>query len=557
MTATAPVEGLTRLAGRVRERVERQIELDPLIGKDILELLSSSMYVDPRAIYREYVQNSADAIDEAYASGLLEGERAGRIDIAIDSANRSISIRDNGVGVAAKDAERVLTSFGASRKRGSVARGFRGVGRLAAFGYAQSVSFKTKAAGETHSTEVRWDCRKLKAALTNPSYQGDLRQVVRDVVTFASQLEPKKEEHYFEVRLEKVVRIKNDMLLDPVELEQYLGQVAPAPFKGDFYAANRIETLLGDQVPPCNFLIFINGGKRHITRPYRSEFDAAKGKTDTIRDVEHHLLVDEDGSPQAIVWVAHHSYLGALHSAPDVRGLRARVGDMQVGDEQIFMSHFPEPRFNSWTVGEVHVLDRRIIPNGRRDGFEQSERFIDLVTRLTPILRGIGAKCRSTSAARERVRRFDAGFARVRELFAVLKSRDLTPRRETLARNEIGRVFAEMAKVLGYVGLVKEERQKLKRRLTGLQSEYDNLKTQAGGARPFMGLPPARRQAYEEAIDILYELVPANASGAALVDRLIQRLEKKNPKRSSRKQPKKSSRKLMTRKALTRPRRSA
>ena len=33
------------------------------IGKDILELLSSSMYVDPLSIYPEYVQNAADAID--------------------------------------------------------------------------------------------------------------------------------------------------------------------------------------------------------------------------------------------------------------------------------------------------------------------------------------------------------------------------------------------------------------------------------------------------------------------------------------------------------------
>ena len=40
------------------------------VGKDILELLSSSMYVDPMTIYREYIQNAADAIDEAVDQGL-------------------------------------------------------------------------------------------------------------------------------------------------------------------------------------------------------------------------------------------------------------------------------------------------------------------------------------------------------------------------------------------------------------------------------------------------------------------------------------------------------
>ena len=36
-----------------------------VIGKDILELLSHAMYVDPLSVYREYIQNSADSIDEA------------------------------------------------------------------------------------------------------------------------------------------------------------------------------------------------------------------------------------------------------------------------------------------------------------------------------------------------------------------------------------------------------------------------------------------------------------------------------------------------------------
>ena len=31
-----------------------------IIGKDILELLSSAMYVETLTIYREYLQNSAD-----------------------------------------------------------------------------------------------------------------------------------------------------------------------------------------------------------------------------------------------------------------------------------------------------------------------------------------------------------------------------------------------------------------------------------------------------------------------------------------------------------------
>ena len=77
-----------------------------IIGKDILELLSSSMYVDPLTIYREYLQNSADSIDEGVKGGLLKNEEEGRVDINIDPSNRIVKIRDNGIGLAKKDFEK-------------------------------------------------------------------------------------------------------------------------------------------------------------------------------------------------------------------------------------------------------------------------------------------------------------------------------------------------------------------------------------------------------------------------------------------------------------------
>ena len=49
---------------------------------------------------------------------------------------------------------------------------------------------------------------------------------------------------------------------------------------------------------------------------------------------------------------------------------RARYGDIQVGESNLFEDSFKEVRFNGWTVGELHVLDRRIVPQrgsrGRR-----------------------------------------------------------------------------------------------------------------------------------------------------------------------------------------------
>ncbi len=114
--------GPCRTAQAQRPRVALE---DVVIGKDVLELLSSAMYVDPMTIYREYVQNAADAIDDARREGILAKEERGTVAIAIDPASRSVRIRDNGSGVAWPEFARKLTALGASGKRGKAARGFR------------------------------------------------------------------------------------------------------------------------------------------------------------------------------------------------------------------------------------------------------------------------------------------------------------------------------------------------------------------------------------------------------------------------------------------------
>src|SRR5437867_10664333 len=83
-----------------------------IVGKDVLELLSSAMYLDPLCIYREYIQNAADAIDEAQAEGLYSKTVTPRIDISINVPERSVKIRDNGIGISPNAFSRRLTSLG-------------------------------------------------------------------------------------------------------------------------------------------------------------------------------------------------------------------------------------------------------------------------------------------------------------------------------------------------------------------------------------------------------------------------------------------------------------
>jgi Histidine kinase-, DNA gyrase B-, and HSP90-like ATPase len=116
----------------------------PIIGKDVLELLSSSMYVNVLSVYREYIQNAADSIDAAKESGLIS-KGSGSVHLHLDQQRRVARIRDNGVGLRGNEFVERLVAFGASKKRGSRARGFRGVGRLAGLAYCQELIFRAKA----------------------------------------------------------------------------------------------------------------------------------------------------------------------------------------------------------------------------------------------------------------------------------------------------------------------------------------------------------------------------------------------------------------------------
>ena len=54
-----------------------------VIGKNIVEILTTGMYENPLVIYREYIQNSVDAINQAINLEILEERRDGEIYIQI------------------------------------------------------------------------------------------------------------------------------------------------------------------------------------------------------------------------------------------------------------------------------------------------------------------------------------------------------------------------------------------------------------------------------------------------------------------------------------------
>lgn len=371
-----------------------------VIGKDILELLSSAMYTDPLTIYREYVQNSADAIE---ARRLDDPRDSGRVDIHIDHDARSVRIVDNGTGIPASEAPRRLLAIGGSRKRGTDARGFRGIGRLAGLAYCRQLLFRTRAAGDAEVVELSWDCMRLRAALRALGQNDDLPGVVDDIVAMTVKpAGPADPPHFFEVELRDIVRHhRRDALLNEELIADYLSEVAPVPFAPSFSFASAIEEHIKAHMVLPELEIRINGGEP-LRRPHRDQFPAKANEDGHISECELLTFEDRDGGVAAVGWVVHHDYLGALPRRARIGGIRLRAGDIQVGDHQVLIDYFVEPRFNAWAVAEIHILDRRIIPNARRDYFEHNVHFNDLTAQLEPLTRQIAKCCRTASVDRNR-----------------------------------------------------------------------------------------------------------------------------------------------------------
>ena len=81
------------------------------VGKYTLESLTTGMYSDPKIVYREYIQNSVDSLENAVSLGLLEPQSM-RIDIIVNAEESYISIKDNGTGIPAAEAAKTLMNVG-------------------------------------------------------------------------------------------------------------------------------------------------------------------------------------------------------------------------------------------------------------------------------------------------------------------------------------------------------------------------------------------------------------------------------------------------------------
>ena len=332
-------------------------ETPALSGAGLLGLVTTGMYHDPLSMYREYLQNAADAV----ATRELPGRA--RVIIDVDRTERRIRIRDNGPGLSREEALDRLLPIGRSDKTLGTDRGFRGVGRLVGLAFAKRVSFTTRAHKDQAVTRITWHSDQLPELTSTGS---ELEEAILDCVVVETLPGSDHPEHFFEVEVGDVARHSTGVLLNRDAVRDYVGEVCPVPIDSNFPFADSVEGLFHADEAPLTLEVLLEGDPDPIVRPYGKsvQLSANRDAEFTEFQVVHIPRVDEAGGA-AVGWVAHSSYLGAIPKEQRVRGIRARVGNIQVGGEAAFDHLFAEERFNRWCVGEIHIVDARIIPNAQ------------------------------------------------------------------------------------------------------------------------------------------------------------------------------------------------
>ncbi|MEW6444954.1 MAG: molecular chaperone HtpG [Pseudomonadota bacterium] len=157
-----------RNVDRQTETLEFQAEV-----RQLLHLMIHSLYSNPEIFLRELVSNASDACDklrfEALGDGALyEDDAELRIELAFDKSARTLTVRDNGVGmsrqevidnlgtIARSGTKRFLEGLSGDQARDAQLIGQFGVGFYSAFIVADKVDVYARRAGLAAEHGVHW-----------------------------------------------------------------------------------------------------------------------------------------------------------------------------------------------------------------------------------------------------------------------------------------------------------------------------------------------------------------------------------------------------------------
>lgn len=418
---------------------------ETIIGKNVLESLTRSMYADSRCVYREYIQNAADQID---AAKQIHPELEYAVYVRIDPYSRNVIIEDDATGVKAEDIKALLIDVARSIKIRGVNKGFRGIGRLGGLAYCDTLKFETSYFDEDIVSTVTWDAVRLNEILDDDDDDRDAGAVIDEIVSVRhDQRQEACDKHYFKVILENVT---NEKLLNEKDIRDYLAMVAPVdysnhfPYRRDIYAFMKEHNLHLD----C-YNIFV--GDNQLSKDYTvSIFDKSGQIEDTITGVRFWYEVNADGQPMYWGWYSISGLKGFLNKTNKARNIRLRCENIQLGDETAcyrFMPSGDKARFVRYFFGEIHVLPTsKLVPDSHRDYLRVDEGLKEFENSVESHFLELEDLCYGASGARKADKTITQNKEKEAEICRKIKKGVTNPAQQQNLEKELGRLRTDRAK---------------------------------------------------------------------------------------------------------------
>lgn len=329
-------------------------------GVGLLELALGKMYHNPLVIYREYIQNACDGLEEAVGSGLIRNDEKNVI-IKINRSRHQITFEDGGIGVSVEKIGDTLVDIGNSKKSSELI-GQYGIGRLIAAKYCERIVFETTAINEPVMSTLTWETKKAFDMIDSKE-ESDFTKII-DAVTKHETHKEDPARHYFRVILDNV----NDFdLLDEDKIRSFIAQTAPIDFSFEYKdemmrpaqenAEEIFRTLMSKE---RTYNISLNDVD--IRKLYESEVNGVK-----MTPPQFFFIEDVNYGRMAWGWYSLPLSITEMNDSP-FRGIRLRKSNMAIGLESILTEYFPKNVDAFHFVGELYLIHKDIEPSGSRDG---------------------------------------------------------------------------------------------------------------------------------------------------------------------------------------------
>ena len=230
-------------------------------SKRLLDMMINSIYTHKEIFLRELISNASDAIDKMYFRSLTDDsvklkKKDFFIRLAADKENRTLTVRDNGIGMTKEELEKNL---GTIAKSGSLdfknenetggkvdVIGQFGVGFYSAFMVASRVTVRSRAFGAQEAWQ--WESTGAEGYTIEPCDKEDVGTEVILVVK-----ENEGEEHYDEFlddwRLAGIVKKYSDYIRYPIKMLREKSRAIEGTDKDEegHYKAPEYETYTEDE----------------------------------------------------------------------------------------------------------------------------------------------------------------------------------------------------------------------------------------------------------------------------------------------------------------------